>query len=97
MEKIASFTVDHLRLLPGVYLSRKDQVGDGVVTTFDLRMTRPNQEPVMNTAEVHTLEHLGATTTGSTAPRWSTLAPWAAAPASTSCWPGTGPPPKSSP
>ena len=61
MEKIASFTVDHLRLLPGVYLSRKDQVGDGVVTTFDLRMTRPNQEPVMNTAEVHTIEHLGAT------------------------------------
>ena len=61
MEKIASFTVDHLRLLPGVYLSRKDQVGDGVVTTFDLWMTRPNQEPVMNTAEVHTIEHLGAT------------------------------------
>lgn len=61
MEKIASFTVDHLRLLPGVYVSRRDRVGDGVVTTFDLRMTRPNEEPVMNTAEVHTIEHLGAT------------------------------------
>lgn len=61
MEKIASFTVDHLRLLPGVYLSRRDRAGDGVVTTFDLRMTRPNEEPVMNTAEVHTIEHLGAT------------------------------------
>lgn len=61
MEKIASFTVDHLRLLPGVYVSRKDRVGEGTVTTFDLRMTRPNQEPVMNTAEVHAIEHLGAT------------------------------------
>lgn len=61
MEKIASFTVDHLNLLPGVYVSRKDNVGDQVVTTFDLRMTRPNFEPVMNTAEVHTIEHLGAT------------------------------------
>ena len=61
MEKIASFTVDHLNLLPGVYVSRKDIVGDQVVTTFDLRMTRPNFEPVMNTAEVHTIEHLGAT------------------------------------
>ena len=61
MEKIASFTVDHLRLLPGVYVSRKDKVGESVVTTFDIRMTRPNYEPVMNTAEIHTLEHLGAT------------------------------------
>jgi S-ribosylhomocysteine lyase len=61
MEKITSFTIDHLRLLPGVYVSRKDKVGDSVVTTFDLRMTRPNYEPVMNTAEVHTIEHLGAT------------------------------------
>ena len=61
MEKIASFTIDHLNLLPGVYVSRKDIVGDQVVTTFDLRMTRPNFEPVMNTAEVHTIEHLGAT------------------------------------
>ena len=60
MEKITSFTIDHLRLLPGVYVSRKDHAGDAVVTTFDIRMTRPNFEPVMNTAEVHTLEHLGA-------------------------------------
>lgn len=61
MEKITSFTIDHLRLLPGIYVSRKDQAGDSVVTTFDIRMTRPNFEPVMNTAEIHTIEHLGAT------------------------------------
>lgn len=61
METIKSFTVDHKRLLPGVYVSRKDSTGHDVVTTFDIRMTRPNVEPVMNTAEIHTLEHLGAT------------------------------------
>lgn len=61
MEKIASFTVNHMMLLPGVYVSRKDHVGDEVVTTFDIRMTRPNFEPVMNTAEIHAIEHLGAT------------------------------------
>ena len=61
MEKIASFTVNHLKLLPGIYVSRKDKVGEQVVTTFDLRMTRPNFEPVTNTAEIHTIEHLGAT------------------------------------
>ena len=61
METIASFTVDHMRLLPGVYVSRKDSTGQDVVTTFDIRMTRPNFEPVMNTAEMHTIEHLGAT------------------------------------
>lgn len=61
MEKITSFTINHLKLLPGVYVSRKDRAGSGVVTTFDIRMTRPNFEPVMNTAEVHTIEHLGAT------------------------------------
>lgn len=61
MEKIASFTIDHIKLKPGVYVSRKDVVGDQVITTFDLRMTSPNDEPVMNTAEVHTIEHLGAT------------------------------------
>ncbi len=61
MEKIASFTIDHVKLQPGVYVSRKDKVGGGMVTTFDLRMTSPNEEPVMNTAEVHTIEHLGAT------------------------------------
>lgn len=61
MEKITSFTIDHLKLLPGVYVSRKDMVGDRVVTTFDIRMTRPNFEPVINTAELHAIEHLGAT------------------------------------
>ncbi|HJD02704.1 MAG TPA: S-ribosylhomocysteine lyase [Candidatus Mediterraneibacter excrementavium] len=61
MEKIASFTVDHIRLLPGIYVSRKDHAGGAVITTFDIRMTSPNDEPVMNTAEVHTIEHLGAT------------------------------------
>ena len=59
MEKIASFTIDHLKLLPGVYVSRKDKVGQQVITTFDIRMTRPNFEPVLNTAEVqlHLLNH----------------------------------------
>lgn len=61
MEKIASFTIDHIKLQPGVYVSRKDNVGAEVVTTFDLRMTSPNEEPVMNTAEMHAIEHLGAT------------------------------------
>lgn len=61
MEKITSFTINHLTLLPGIYVSRKDTAGNAVVTTFDIRMTRPNFEPVMNTAEVHTIEHLGAT------------------------------------
>ena len=61
MDKITSFTIDHLKLLPGVYVSRKDRAGDQVITTFDIRMTRPNYEPVMNTAEVHTIEHLAAT------------------------------------
>lgn len=61
MEKITSFTIDHIKLEPGVYVSRKDHVGKEVITTFDLRMTSPNDEPVMNTAEVHTIEHLAAT------------------------------------
>lgn len=61
MEKITSFTINHLELLPGVYVSRKDRAGESVITTFDIRMTRPNYEPVMNTAEMHTMEHLGAT------------------------------------
>ena len=61
MKTIASFTVDHNKLLPGIYVSRKDTAGDTVVTTFDIRMTAPNREPVMNTAEIHTIEHLGAT------------------------------------
>lgn len=61
MEKITSFTIDHIRLQPGIYVSRKDPIGAEVITTFDLRMTSPNEEPVMNTAELHTIEHLGAT------------------------------------
>lgn len=61
MEKITSFTIDHIRLQPGLYVSRKDRVGSETVTTFDLRLTKPNGEPVMNTAEVHTIEHLAAT------------------------------------
>lgn len=61
MEKIASFTIDHIKLEPGIYVSRKDYVGNEVITTFDIRMTSPNDEPVLNTAEVHTIEHLGAT------------------------------------
>mgnify|MGYP004462072919 FL=1 len=61
MEKIASFTVNHLDLYPGIYVSRKDNVNGNVITTFDLRMTKPNDEPVMNTAEIHTIAHIGAT------------------------------------
>ena len=61
MEKITSFTIDHIKLQPGLYVSRKDKVGSSTVTTFDLRLTSPNEEPVMNTAEVHTIEHLAAT------------------------------------
>lgn len=61
MQKITSFTIDHLKLQPGLYVSRKDKVGAETVTTFDLRLTSPNEEPVMNTAEMHTMEHLAAT------------------------------------
>lgn len=61
MKKIPSFEVNHLTLIPGVYVSRIDHVGAETLTTYDLRMTRPNYEPVMNTAEVHCMEHLGAT------------------------------------
>ena len=61
MEKITSFTIDHIRLQPGLYVSRKDKIGAETVTTFDLRFTSPNEEPVMNTAEMHTIEHLAAT------------------------------------
>lgn len=61
MEKITSFTIDHIKLVPGLYVSRKDMAGETPVTTFDIRMTNPNEEPVMNTAEVHTIEHLAAT------------------------------------
>ena len=61
MEKITSFTIDHIKLQPGLYVSRKDKVGAETVTTFDLRVTNPNEEPVMNTAEIHAIEHLAAT------------------------------------
>lgn len=61
MKQIASFTIDHMKLLPGVYVSRKDKIGNEIITTFDIRITRPNFEPVMLTGEVHTIEHLGAT------------------------------------
>lgn len=61
MEKITSFTIDHIKLQPGIYVSRKDMVGSEVITTFDIRMTSPNEEPVMNTAELHAIEHLAAT------------------------------------
>lgn len=61
MEKIASFTVNHIDLLTGLYVSRRDKVGGEVVTTFDMRVTRPNTEPVMDTPAMHAIEHLGAT------------------------------------
>lgn len=61
MKKIESFTIDHLKLLPGIYVSRKDYLENEVLTTFDLRFTRPNFEPVMETSGIHALEHLGAT------------------------------------
>ena len=61
MEKIASFQVDHLRLKPGVFVSRKDRFGVLVLTTFDLRFKEPNKEPVMDMPALHTIEHLGAT------------------------------------
>ena len=61
MEKITSFTIDHTRLFPGVYVSRKDKVGTEIVTTFDLRFTKPNTEPAMENAAMHAIEHLAAT------------------------------------
>lgn len=61
MDRIASFSIDHTRLEPGLYVSRIDLAGETPVTTFDIRMTRPNIEPAMSTAGIHTLEHLGAT------------------------------------
>ena len=61
MKKIPSFTIDHLRLLRGVYVSRKDMVGGETVTTFDIRMKEPNREPVLSQGAIHTIEHLAAT------------------------------------
>lgn len=61
MKKIPSFTIDHIRLLRGIYVSRKDAVGNELVTTFDIRMKEPNREPVLGQGELHTIEHLAAT------------------------------------
>ena len=61
MKKIPSFTINHEKLLRGIYVSRKDQVGGEVITTFDIRMKEPNREPVMGAPELHTIEHLAAT------------------------------------
>lgn len=61
MEKIASFTIDHLRMSRGIFVSRKDQIGNETVTTFDIRMKTPNREPVLGQPELHTIEHLAAT------------------------------------
>ncbi len=61
MKKIPSFTIDHLRMKRGVFVSRKDQVGSDVVTTFDVRMKVPNQEPALGQGAIHSMEHLAAT------------------------------------
>jgi S-ribosylhomocysteine lyase len=61
VEKIASFTVNHLELIPGLYVSRLDKVGENYLTTFDIRITRPNFEPVIDNPALHAIEHLGAT------------------------------------
>lgn len=61
MKKIPSFTIDHLRLLRGIYVSRQDQVGHETVTTFDIRMKEPNREPALGQGALHTIEHLAAT------------------------------------
>ena len=61
MERIASFTIDHLNLFPGLYVSRRDQKNDVVITTFDMRITAPNREPVIDMPALHTIEHMAAT------------------------------------
>ena len=61
MKKIPSFTIDHCRLLRGVYVSRRDKVGGEEVTTFDIRMKEPNREPALHQGAIHTIEHLAAT------------------------------------
>ena len=87
MKKITSFTIDHIRLVPGVYVSRVDAVAGHPVTTFDLRMTAPNDEPVMNTAEMHTIEHLlhFSATMKNTKTRLCISGLWDAAPDSICC------------
>jgi len=61
LKTIESFTIDHNKLLRGLYVSRKDNIKDVILTTFDIRMKEPNREAVLNNAELHTIEHLGAT------------------------------------
>ena len=61
MERIASFTINHLDLFPGLYVSRRDKKEDCIITTFDMRITAPNREPVIDMPALHTIEHLGAT------------------------------------
>lgn len=61
MEKIPSFTINHNRLLRGIYVSRKDTIGGDTVTTFDIRMKEPNREPALHPGALHTIEHLAAT------------------------------------
>lgn len=71
MEKIASFTINHTKLLRGIYVSRKDKIaGGGMVTTFDIRMKRPNKEPAISQPALHTIEHLAATFLRNN-PKWS--------------------------
>ena len=61
MDLIPSFTIDHTRLMPGIYISRQDEVNGGIITTYDIRMTAPNQEPAVGQGAIHTIEHLVAT------------------------------------
>ena len=61
MKKIPSFTIDHIRLLRGIYVSRQDEVNGETVTTFDIRMKEPNREPALGQGALHTIEHLAAT------------------------------------
>ena len=72
MKKIPSFTIDHIHLLRGIYVSRKDYLGDHVVTTFDIRMKEPNREPAIGYGALHTIEHLAGRQTNICA-RFSTL------------------------
>ena len=84
MDLIPSFAVDHTNLRPGIYISRQDQVGNEVVTTYDIRMTTPNQEPALAPAAIHTIEHLVATYLRNN-PEWKARSfiggPWVVLPA----------------
>ena len=78
MERIESFRINHLTLIPGLYVSRRDKCKDVDVTTFDLRITAPNREPVVDVPALHTIEHLGATFLRNSAQKENTLGLWAA-------------------